>query len=166
MIISFQNKKPNISNNSFIAENTTVIGDVTIGEEVSVWFGVVIRGDLDSIHIGKGSNIQDNCVVHVGYNNKTTIGDYVTVGHGAIVHGAEIGDNCLIGMGAVILDGAELGDYTIVAAGSLVPPGKKIPSGVLCLGNPAKVVRELTEEEKIGLVQSARNYIELYKNYK
>jgi carbonic anhydrase/acetyltransferase-like protein (isoleucine patch superfamily) len=166
MIISFQNMRPNISKNSFVADNATVIGDVTIGEEVSIWFGVVVRGDLKPIRIGKGTNIQDNCVVHVGYDYKTTIGNYVTIGHGAIVHGCKVGDNCLVGMGAVILDGAEIGDCTIVGAGSLVPPGKKIPSGVLCLGNPAKVIRELTEEEKVGLEQSARNYIELYKNYK
>jgi carbonic anhydrase/acetyltransferase-like protein (isoleucine patch superfamily) len=166
MIQRFKGNSPSVHEKSFIADNASIIGDVVISEDVSIWFGAVLRGDINSINIGKGSNVQDNCVIHVGKeNNKTNIGEYVTIGHGAIVHGSTVGNHCLVGMGAIILDGAEIGSYTIVGAGSLVPQGKKIPSGVLCLGSPAKVVRFLTEEEKASLHESAQIYIDLYKEY-
>lgn len=126
----------------------------------------MIRADVDYVEIGKNTNIQDNAVIHNSTGVPTIIGDNVTVGHSAIVHACTIGNNTLIGMGSIILDGAEVGDETIIGAGALVPPGKKIPSGVLAVGSPAKVVRELTEEEKKGLLESAKKYVKLGEDHK
>jgi carbonic anhydrase/acetyltransferase-like protein (isoleucine patch superfamily) len=166
MIYKFNNVYPIISKNSFIAESADIIGDVTISENVSIWFGTVIRGDINPIYIGRGTNVQDNCVLHTRTgDNKILIGENVTIGHSAVIHGANIGCNTLIGMGSIILDDAQIGSYTIIGAGSLVPSGKKIPDGVLCLGSPAKIIRELTLEEKEGLEKSAATYIELYNKY-
>lgn len=166
MIRNFKDNVPKIHESCFIADSADIIGKVNIEEKCSIWFGAVLRGDCNSIHIGKGTNIQDNCTVHVGLNVSVEVGEYVTVGHNAIVHGCKIGDNCLIGMGAIILNGAEIGSDTIIGAGSLVTSGKKIPSGVLCIGSPAKVVRELTEEEKKNISVSSMHYIEEAKEYK
>lgn len=167
MLYKFENKYPDIKESAFIAQSADIIGDVTIGEDCSIWFGAVLRGDENYITVGKGTNIQDNAIVHIAWDQyPTEIGEYVTVGHGAIVHACKVGNYCLIGMGATVLDGAEIGDYTIVGAGSVVTGGKKIPSGVLVLGSPAKVVRELTEEEKKNLEKSAQNYIDLSKKFK
>lgn len=163
----FEGKNPVVDPSVFVAESADIIGDVTIEDECSIWFGAVLRGDDSYIRIGKGTNIQDNCTVHIGNEEfPTEIGHHVTVGHGAIVHGCKIGNFCLIGMGAIVLDGAEIGDYTIVGAGSMVTGGKKIPSGVLVLGSPAKVIRELSMEEKRNLEKSAEHYIELARKYK
>lgn len=167
MFISFNGKRPEINGNVFIAENSSIIGDVRIDKDANIWFGAVIRADGNYVEIGKGTNIQDNCVIHINPNEgPTVIGDYVTVGHGAIIHGAKIGHCSLIGMGAIILDGAEIGNNTIVGAGSLVPQGKKIEEGVLCLGSPAKVIRRLSQEEINKLKTSAENYILLAEKYK
>lgn len=167
MIYSFEEKSPNIHEDVFIAPSADIIGDVTLEKDVNIWFGAVLRADAMPIYVGKGTNIQDNSVVHITDNKfDTYIGENVTIGHNAIIHACKIGNNCLIGMGAIILDGAEIGDNTIVAAGSVVPPGKKMPSGVLCMGSPAKVVRELTEEDRNHLIKSAQGYIELSKKYK
>ena len=141
MVTKFKDKEPRVHESAFIAEGTHIIGDVSINEECSIWFGAVLRGDCNSIHVGKGTNIQDNCTVHVGVKDNVEIGEYVTIGHNVIVHGCKIGDNTLIGMGSIILNGAEIGSNTIIGAGSLVAEGKKIPSGVLCLGSPARVIR-------------------------
>jgi len=167
MIRNFEDKRPNIHEEVFVADSADIIGDVTLEKNVNIWFGAVLRADGMPIYVGEGTNIQDNCVVHI-HNEKfsTYIGKNVTVGHSAIVHACKVGDNCLIGMGAIILDGAEIGSNTIVAAGSIVPPGKIIPSGVLCMGSPVKVLRDLTEEEKLELIVSAENYIKLSKQYK
>jgi carbonic anhydrase/acetyltransferase-like protein (isoleucine patch superfamily) len=166
MIYKFQHKHPIIDERTFIAQSADIIGDVTIEEDCSIWFGAVVRGDDNYIKIGRGTNIQDNCTIHIGGSDyPTEIGQYVTVGHGAIVHACKVGDYCLIGMGAMVLDGAEIGEYTIVGAGSVVTGGKKIPSGVLVLGSPGKVVRELSDEEKRSLEKSAEHYIELSKQY-
>lgn len=166
MIYNFEDKRPEISESAFIAESADVIGEVFIGEQCGIWFGTVIRADGKSITVGSGTNIQDNCTVHISSEYSTVIGEYVTIGHGAIVHACKVGSYSLIGMGAIILDGAEVGDYTIIGAGSVVTPRTKIPSGVLALGTPARVVKELSEEEKLSLKQSAENYIELAKKYK
>ena len=148
----------------FLAENSIVIGDVEIGEDSSVWYGTVIRGDVNYIRIGKGTNIQDNSVVHVTHDtHPTLIGDFVTVGHRVILHGCKIGNYVLIGMGAVVMDGVEIEDYVLVGAGALLTPNKKFPSGVLVAGFPAKVVRDLKEEEIRLIEESAKNYIS-YKN--
>jgi carbonic anhydrase/acetyltransferase-like protein (isoleucine patch superfamily) len=166
MIYKFNNEYPVINKDSFVAESADIIGDVTICENVSIWFGAVIRGDINPIFIGKGTNVQDNCVLHTRTgDNKIWIGQNVTIGHSAVIHGATIGSYSLIGMGSIILDDAQIGNYTIIGAGSLVPSGKKIPDGVLCLGSPAKIIRELTPEEKRGLENSAATYMELYKKY-
>lgn len=167
MIYKFEDKFPVIAESAYVAKSADVIGDVTIAEDCSIWFGAVIRGDDNYIKIGKGTNIQDNCTVHIAENKFCTeIGEYVTVGHGAIVHACKIGDYCLIGMGAIVLDGAEVGDYSIIGAGSVVTGRTKIPAGVLALGSPAKVVRELSDEEKLNLKCSAQHYINLSKKYK
>jgi len=167
MIMEYKGKKPEIHNSCFVAHSADIIGDVTIGEGGSVWFGAVIRGDINSISIGKNSNIQDNCVVHAnGDGTPTIVGENVTVGHSVILHGCDIGDNCIIGMGAIILDGAKIGKNTIIGAGALVPGNKEIPSGVLCLGSPAKVVRELTEEEIANFKITAEHYVEAAAEYK
>ncbi len=155
---------PKIHPTVYLSENVYVIGDVEIGEDSSVWFGSVIRGDVNYIRIGRRTNIQDNSVVHVTHEtHPTVVGDNVTVGHRVILHGCTLGNNILVGMGAVIMDGVEIEDYVIVGAGALIPPGKKIPSGVLVIGVPAKVVRDLKPEEIKLIEESAENYVR-YKN--
>ena len=166
MIKGYNGIEPNIDQTVFIAETADIIGKVTIGKNSNIWYNTVIRADINTIEIGENTNIQDGSVVHVADNFKTIIGDNVTVGHKALVHGCRVGNNTLIGMGAIVLDGAEIGEYTLLGAGSLVPPGKKIPSGVLALGSPAKVIRELSEEEKQNLVKSALKYVKTANNYK
>lgn len=165
MNIKYNDKNPIISKESFTAENSSIIGEVILEDHSSIWFGAVLRADVNTIKIGKGTNIQDNCTVHVDDDYDVIIGENVTVGHNAIIHGCKIGDNSLIGMGSIILDGATIGSNTIIGAGSLVTSNKEIPSGVLCLGSPAKVIRELTEEEIISIKNSSKHYIELSKEY-
>ncbi|MBO5891396.1 MAG: gamma carbonic anhydrase family protein [Oscillospiraceae bacterium] len=142
---------------AYLAPNASIIGDVVLEEDVNVWYGSVIRGDSGAICVGRGTNIQDNCVLH----EEVTIGKNCTIGHGAIVHGCTIGDGCLIGMGAIILNGAILEDGCLVGAGALVTGKVHAPAGSLVLGSPAKVVRELTKEEKEASLEDAKNYIEL-----
>lgn len=165
MMHQFDGKMPKVHKHSFIAISADVIGNVSIGEYSNIWFGAVLRGDMDYISIGEYTNIQDNCTVHNDEDFPVYIGDYVTIGHNAIIHGCKISSYTLIGMGSTILNGAEIGEYTIVGAGSLVTQGKKIPSGVLCMGVPAKVIRELTIEEKESLKKSAQHYVELSMRY-
>lgn len=150
---------PRIGAGVFIARNATVIGDVTLGAKASVWYGAVLRGDINRIVVGEGSNVQDNAVVHLADDYPALIGNYVTVGHSAIVHACVIGDECLIGMGATILDGAEIGDQCIIGAGALVTPRTKIPPGSMVLGSPGKVVRPLSAEERAGLRYWADKYV-------
>lgn len=159
MLKTIKGKSPVIDGSCFVAETADILGDVRIGKNSSVWYKSVLRGDDNYIQIGESSNIQDNTVIHVAELYPTLIGDNATIGHSSIIHACTIGNNCLIGMGAIILDGAEIGDETIIGAGSLVAAGKKIPSGVLALGMPAKVIRELTAEEKISLKESAEKYV-------
>ncbi len=159
-----KDKKAVVSKHVFIAEDADIIGDVSIQKYSSVWYKAVLRGDVNFIKIGKYSNIQDGCVIHVSKEHPTIIGDYVTIGHNATVHGATLGNNCLIGMGSIILDGCEIGDYVIVGAGSLIPPNKKIPEGCLVLGSPAKIVRKLTEKEIKEIKESAITYYKLWEN--
>jgi len=155
---------PKIGRDVYISENAVLIGDVEIGDDSSVWFGTVIRGDVNYIKIGKRTNIQDNSVVHVTHETyPTVVGDDVTIGHRVILHGCTLGNHILVGMGAVIMDGVEIEDFVIVGAGALVTQNKKIPSGVLVAGVPAKIVRDLKEEEIEMIKKSAINYVE-YKN--
>ena len=150
----------NIAEWVYIAEGAKIIGDVTIGEDSSVWYNAVIRGDSNSIVIGENTNVQDNAVLHTSHSHGITIGDNVTIGHGAIVHGCTVGNNVLIGMGAIILDGAVVEDNCIIGAGALVTQNKVIPAGSLALGNPAKVARQLKEEEKVAILANADEYSE------
>lgn len=166
MLKTIKGKSPDIDGSCFVAETADVLGDVRVGKNSSVWYKAVLRGDDNYIQIGENSNIQDNTVIHVAENFPTLIGDNVTIGHSAIIHACTVGNNCLIGMGAIILDGAEIGDETIIGAGSIVASGKRIPSGVLALGMPAKVIRELTEEEKQSLKASADKYVRYANDHK
>lgn len=146
----------------FIAPDAVITGDVALGENVNIWYGAVLRGDSGKITVGEGTNIQERCVVH----EETKIGSYCTIGHGAIVHGCTIGDECLVGMGAIVLDGAVIGDRCIIGAGALVTGKMNAPAGSMILGSPAKVVKELTEEQMAGLRSNAEHYLELAKNLK
>ncbi len=166
MIKKFKNKEPNLDEKVYIAETAVVIGNVTIKKNANIWFGAVIRGDEAPIVIGKNTNIQENCVVHVDSGNNVVIGEGCTIGHGAIIHGCNIKNNVLIGMGAIILNGAKIGNDTIVGAGSLVSQNKEFEDGVLILGNPAKVIRKLTKEEIEDNKKACLNYIELSKEFK
>lgn len=166
MVKSYQGIKPDIDDTVFIAESADIIGKVKIEKNANIWYNTVIRADEQSIIIGENTNIQDGCVIHVGDNVGTTIGKNVTVGHKALIHGCEIGNNTLIGMGSIVLDGAKIGEYTLLGAGSLVPPGKEIPSGVLAMGSPAKVIRNLSDIEKENITNSALKYIETANNHK
>ena len=151
-------KTPDTARARWVAANATVVGDVTLGAGSSVFYGAVLRGDIARIVVGEGSNIQDNCVVHLADDLDAIIGDWVTVGHGAIIHACTIGDECLIGMGAVVLDGARVGARSIVGAGAVVTPRTVIPPGSMVLGSPARVARALSEEEQSRLREWAEKY--------
>jgi gamma-carbonic anhydrase len=167
MIRSFQNIAPKIHETAFIAENAVIVGDVEIGERASVWYNCVLRGDVNYIRIGAGTNIQDGCVIHVsrGPEFPTVIEPQVTVGHSATVHGCYVETGSLIGIGAIILDGARIGKNSLVAAGSLVTPNTQIPERSFVLGSPARVKRELTDEEIANLQKFWQNYITLTELY-
>jgi gamma-carbonic anhydrase len=156
---AFLRQQPVLGRNVYIARGAVVLGHVTLGEGASVWYNAVVRGDINRIVVGAGSNIQDNAVLHLADDYPCLVGDYVTVGHSAIVHACTIGHECLIGMGAVILDGAELGEQCLVGARALITQQCKIPPGSLVLGAPAKVVRPLTPEERGGLKCWAEKYV-------
>jgi carbonic anhydrase/acetyltransferase-like protein (isoleucine patch superfamily) len=166
MFLPYCEITPEVDPTALIVPTATVIGDVTIGAESSVWFQVVIRGDVNHIRIGNRTNIQDGSVVHVTHKtHPTVIGDDVTIGHNVTLHGCTVEDRCLIGIGAIILDGAVIGADSMVGAGAVVTPGTIVPPGSLVLGGPAKVKRELTEEEIASLKKSAGNYLEYKKSY-
>ena len=152
-------RKPDTGSAAFVAPNATVLGDVTLGPLSSVWYGCVLRGDINSIVIGEGTNIQDLTMVHLADDYGTTVGRYCTIGHSAIIHACDIGDECLIGMGATILDGAQIGDRCIVGAKALVTQRFTAPPGSMILGSPAKIVRALTAAETKGLRGWAEKYI-------
>ena len=167
MIKKFRGKSPIIPDSCYISESVDLIGDVTLGEDVSLWFGTVVRGDMHHITIGDRSNIQDNSVVHVTTDvSPTRIGDEVTVGHNAIIHGATIEDRCLIGMGAIIMDDVVIGEGSIVGAGAVVPPNMIIPPRSLVVGLPAKIVRQTTDEELEMIIERAQHYIDFSAEYK
>ena len=166
MIKDYQGKSPIISSDSYIAETAVVIGNVTIEKDANIWFGSVLRGDYSEIYIGEGTNIQENSVVHGDKEYKVQVGRGCTIGHGAIIHGCTIGDNSLIGMGAIILNGAKIGNNSIVGAGSLVTQNKEYEEGVLILGNPAKVIRKLTQEEIESNKKSYEEYVSVSRHMK
>lgn len=157
---TFLAKKPALGKNVYIARTAVVVGDVTMGDNSSIWYNAVARGDINRIVIGEGTNIQDNAVLHLADDFPCLLGSYVTVGHSAIVHACAVGDECLIGMGAVILDGAELGPQCLVGANALITQHTKIPEGSLVFGSPAKVIRPLSAGERADLKHWAVKYVE------
>ena len=172
-IREFNGKKPQIEVSAYVDEAAVVIGDVIICEDASVWPCVSVRGDLLRITIGKGSNIQDCSTLHTTEHPKgsgkgfaLTIGDNVTVGHGVILHGCNIKDNTMIGMGSIVLDGAIVEPWAFVGAGSLVPPGKVLESGYMYMGSPVKKIRPIKEEEKTFIIENAKNYVKNKNKYK
>lgn len=172
-ILEYKGKSPCLKEGSWVAPSAVVIGNVEVGEDSSIWFGCVVRGDVNYIHIGKRTNIQDLSMIHVTHYKKedrsdgypTIIGDDVTIGHRVMLHGCTIEDSCLIGMSATILDGAVIGKESIVGAGALVTGGKIFPPRSLILGSPAKVVRQLTDKEVEELYASAKRYVGFMRNY-
>ncbi|PLX89566.1 MAG: gamma carbonic anhydrase family protein [Desulfuromonas sp.] len=167
MLLPFAKKTPVVAETAFLADSAQVIGDVEIGEESSLWFQVVVRGDVNHIRIGHRTNIQDGTVVHVSHRtHPTRIGDDVTVGHNVTLHGCTIGNRCLIGMGAIVMDGAVIEDDAMIAAGALVVPGTVVRSGTLYAGSPAREKRSLTEAERAFLLQSAQNYLRYADQYR
>jgi len=167
MIKSFQGKKPRIHETAFVAGTATIIGDVEIGEHSSVWYGAILRGDVNFIRIGARTNVQDGCIIHVSREtHPTVVEDEITLGHRVTLHGCYVETGCLIGIGATVLDGARIGNNSLVAAGSLVTPGTQIPPRSLLMGSPARVKRELTVDEIYNLARFWQNYTELLKIYK
>lgn len=162
MIKKINGKEPNIHKDTFVAESADIIGDVILEEGASIWYGAVARGDINTIKIGKFSNIQDNVSLHNESNTPLIIGDYTTVGHNAVVHGCTVGNNCLIGMGAIVLNRAVLGDNSIIAAGTVVTEDMLIPPNSLVMGIPAKVRRSLSDEEIAGIRENAVSYNKLW----
>ena len=166
MIKKFQNKQPQLGEDVYVSENAMVIGDVTLGDEVNIWVGAVIRGDMHYIKIGNRTNIQDNSVVHVTTRvSPTNIGSGVTVGHGAIIHGCTIEDDCLIGMGAILMDDAIIGAGSLIGAGALIPPNMKIPQNSFVVGYPGKVIRQIKEGEREMILERPQEYIDLASIY-
>lgn len=160
-LAKYLGQTPAVSSAAFVAPNATVLGAVALGAQSSVWYGCVLRGDINSIEVGEGSNVQDLTMVHLADNHGVKIGRYTTVGHSAIIHACEIGDECLIGMGATVLDGAKIGDQCIVGANALVTQNFAAPAGSMILGAPAKIVRALTAEERSRIRNWALKYIEV-----
>jgi len=159
-IYELDGQAPEMAASAWVADSAQVIGKVTLEEEVSVWFGTVIRGDSETIRIGRGTNIQDGSVLHADEGVPLTIGENVSVGHKVMLHGCTVGDGSLIGIGAVVLNNARIGKNCLVGAGSLVTEGKEFPDGSMILGSPAKVARQLTPEQIDGLARIARHYVE------
>ena len=164
-IQEYNNLKPNLDKSVITFPGAHIIGDVKIGENSSVWYNAVIRGDRGPIVIGKNSNVQDNCVIHCSDTSITSLGDYVSIGHGAIIHGCEIGNNVIIGMNATVLNNAKIGNDSMVAAGSVVTEGKEFPDRSLIVGTPGKLIRELSDEEVENLKLNALWYVDLSKGY-
>jgi carbonic anhydrase/acetyltransferase-like protein (isoleucine patch superfamily) len=165
-IYALDNLTPQVAASAWVADNAQVIGDVSLGEGASVWFGATLRGDSAPIVVGAGSNVQDGSVLHADEGLPLTIGDNVTVGHQVMLHGCTVGDESLIGIGAIVLNGAKIGKNCLVGAGSLVTEGKQFPDGSMVMGSPAKVVRQLTPEQIEGLRQSAKHYTENAARYR
>ncbi len=165
-IAPFEQLRPRLGREVFVADGAVVLGDVQIGDDASVWYGAVVRGDVHSVAIGARTNLQDNCTVHVTHQaHDTRVGDDVTVGHGAILHGCHVGHRCLVGMGAVLMDGVRVGDECVVAARALLTPGKVFPPRSLIVGSPARVQGDVSEEEVAWILDSARRYVELARRH-
>jgi len=159
-LLPFGDKRPEVAESSFVAPGAFVIGAVYLGEQSSVWYGAVLRGDTEPIRIGARTNVQDGCVLHADPGYPAVVGEGCVVGHRAVVHGCEIGDGCLIGMSATVLNGAKIGEGSIVAAGALVPEGREFSARSLIIGAPAKRVREVSEEQLQDIARGVRTYVE------
>ena len=155
----FLSRQPQLSEAAFVAADARIMGDVRLARDASVFYGCVLRGDIESILIGEGSNVQDGSIIHLADDLPAIVGAYCTIGHGAIVHACTVGDECLVGMRAVVLDGAVVGDQCLIAAGTVVTPRTKIPAGSMVMGTPGKVVRALGPEERAGLRAWAEKYV-------
>jgi carbonic anhydrase/acetyltransferase-like protein (isoleucine patch superfamily) len=166
LLRGYGEKSPRLHESVFAVESAVVVGDVEIGADSSLWFGAVVRGDVNSIRIGARTNLQDYAVVHVTGRAPTVLGDDVTVGHRATLHGCTVGDRCLVGIGAIVLDGAVIGEESVVAAGALVPPGMVVPPRSLAIGAPARVRRPLASAEVEGLAASAMRYVGYARRYR
>ena len=159
-ILPFGERRPEVDESAFVAPGAYVIGRVEVGEESSIWYGAVLRGDLDEIRIGARTSIQDNAVIHIDEGYPATVGDDCIIGHAAVVHGCEVGDRCLIGMNATVLTGARIGEGSVVGAGALVPQGKKYPPRSLIVGVPARQVGEVTDEQAEAIARGAKSYVQ------
>lgn len=166
MLYPYKGVTPNVAEDVYIAQGVHIIGDVQIGQGSSIWYNAVLRGDLAPIQIGSGSNIQDACVGHVNIDQPLIVGDGVSVGHGAIIHGCQIGNGTLIGMGAIVLNGAQIGEYALIGAGSIVTENMVIPPYTLALGSPARVVRQLTETDLERMKRTADSYVIKGREYR
>lgn len=166
LIMPYESAAPKIDQSVFLAPNATVVGDVTIGEGASVWFGAVIRGDFQPVVIGKNTNIQDNATIHVMYEYPTTIGEGVIIGHNVIIHAKSIGDHSLIGMGSIIMGNTIIGENVIIGAGSIIERDRKIPPNSIVYGRPAQIIRGLRDDEIEALKESALSYREVAAKYK
>ncbi len=165
MLLPYRGRLPAIASGAFVEKSARVIGEVSVGEEASIWFNVVVRADVNAVSIGRRTNIQDASVIHVSNRHPTVVGDEVTVGHQVTLHGCTVGNRSLIGIGAIVLDGAVVGEESMVAAGSIVAPGTHIPPRSLFVGSPARFRRHLTEDEIAHLAASAENYVRLRLDY-
>jgi len=166
IVRGYEGKEPRFGQRVFVAENAAIIGDVELGDDVSIWYSATLRGDINAIRIGARTNVQDNCTIHVTHLEwPTVVGEDVTIGHGAIVHGCTVHRGALIGMGSRVLDGAVIGESALVGAGALVPEGMQVPPRVLVVGVPARVKRPLTPEELERLDQSWRHYVDYKERY-
>jgi carbonic anhydrase/acetyltransferase-like protein (isoleucine patch superfamily) len=165
-IYELDGRIPRIADSAWVADNAQVMGQVVLDEDSSVWFGVTLRGDTETITVGRGSNVQDGSVLHADVGFPLVLGENVTVGHMVMLHGCTIGDGSLIGIGAVVLNGAKIGRHCLVGAGSLVTEGKEFPDGSMILGSPARVVRTLSAEQIEGLRQSAQHYVDNARRYR
>jgi carbonic anhydrase/acetyltransferase-like protein (isoleucine patch superfamily) len=165
MLKSYRGINPNINEKAFVAGGTILVGDISLGEYSSLWYGTLARADVDRIVIGSYTNIQDGCLIHCSRGFPTIIGDYVSVGHGAVLHGCKIENNCLIGMGAIIMDGVEVGECSIIGARALITPGKIIAPGSVVMGSPGRVVRSITDREKEEIKKRADGYAKLAREH-
>lgn len=164
-VFSYKGQMPDVAEDAFIAPTASVVGDVKVGAGTNIWFGSVVRGDVNSVVIGRHTNVQDNATIHTMSDAPTIIGDHVTIGHNAVVHCSKVGSNCLIGMGSVLIGYSEIGDNCVIGADTFIAQHKKIPSGCLVYGNPAKIIRELREDELEALKASTENYYRLGQIY-
>ncbi len=162
----YLDQTPQIDESAYVASGAVVIGAVTLAKNSSIWHNTVLRGDINTIEVGEGSNVQDGTIVHLADDHGVKIGKYVTIGHAAMIHACEIGDECLIGMQATVLDGAVIGEQSIVGAGALVTKGTQIPAGSLVLGSPAKVIKTLSPEERGQLKSWAEKYVQVSRGHK